>query len=173
MSIATSTIPGGLVRRYGNRSSRWFCFSCFLNSGWNVGWRANGFELDDDGHAQFESNAGGERRGGTRLHFSGALTGWLAGLIGLGAAGLAAWIYRDDLRGRTTGLGVARVARVHFDAGGDDVVRAGDSNRTSVGTTARVLLYVDAGRYEGHRRADGNPAQPDSAPAGLARRRRR
>ena len=31
---------------------------------------------------------------GARLHFSGDLTWWLAGLIGLGAAGLAAWIYR-------------------------------------------------------------------------------
>ena len=39
---------------------------------------------------------------GARLHFSGDLTWWLAGLIGLGAAGLAAWIYRGDLRGRTT-----------------------------------------------------------------------
>ena len=83
---------------------------------------------------------------GTRLHFSGDLTWWLAGLIGLGAAGLATWIYRGDLRGRTTpGLWVLPVLR-GFTVMLVVMMLSGPviQNRTSVGTTARVLLYVDA-----------------------------
>ena len=83
---------------------------------------------------------------GARLHFSGDLTWWLAVLIGLGAAGLAAWIYRGDLRGRTTpGLWVLPVLR-GFTVMLVVMMLSGPviQNRTSVGTTARVLMYVDA-----------------------------
>ena len=66
--------------------------------------------------------------------------------IGLGAAGLATWIYRGDLRGRTTpGLWVLPVLR-GFTVMLVVMMLSGPviQNRTSVGTTARVLLYVDA-----------------------------
>ena len=83
---------------------------------------------------------------GSHLHFSGDLTWWMALLIAIGAVVFAAWIYRGDLQGRTAkGLWLLPVLR-----GGAVLLvvmmLAGPviQHRTSIGTTARVLMYVDA-----------------------------
>ena len=84
--------------------------------------------------------------GGSHLHFSGDLSWWMALLTALGALGIALWIYRGDLLGRTAkGLWMLPLLR-----GGAVLMvvmmLAGPviQYRTSVGTTARVLMYVDA-----------------------------
>ena len=83
---------------------------------------------------------------GSRLHFSGDLAWWMALLIAVGAVVFTAWIYRGDLQGRTAkGLWLLPLLR-----GGAVLLvvmmLAGPviQYRTSIGTTARVLMYVDA-----------------------------
>ena len=83
---------------------------------------------------------------GSRLHFSGDITWWVVLLIAVGAVGFSTWIYRSDLEGRTVkGLWLLPLLR------GGAVLLAvmmfagpGIQHRTSIGTTARVLMYVDA-----------------------------
>jgi hypothetical protein len=82
----------------------------------------------------------------SRLHFSGDLTWWLAAILAA-VGGLAAlWIYRGDIKGRSASglwllpaLRVGVIVLVMMMLSGP-VLR----HTTSVGTTARVLLYVDA-----------------------------
>ena len=82
----------------------------------------------------------------TRLHFSGDLSWWMALILAV-IAGVAAWVlYRSDLKGRTTPglwilplLRVGAVMLVVMMLSGPVVQR-----NTTVGNTARVLLYVDA-----------------------------
>ena len=80
------------------------------------------------------------------LYFSGDLSWGVALLIALASMVLAFWIYRGDLLGRTaTGLWVLPLLR----AGAVLMVVMMLTGpviqyRTSVGTTARVLMYVDA-----------------------------
>ena len=82
----------------------------------------------------------------SRLHFSGDLTWWLAAILAAVGGLAAVWIYRDDIKGRTaTGLWLLPALRVGVIVLvmmmlSGPVVR----HTTSVGTTARVLLYVDA-----------------------------
>ena len=83
---------------------------------------------------------------GTRLHFSGDFTWWMAAILAGVAALAAAWIYRGDIKGRmVSGLWVLPLLRVIaivlvvMMLSGPVI-----QNQTSVGTTARVLLYVDA-----------------------------
>ena len=83
---------------------------------------------------------------GSRLHFSGDISWWVVLLIAAGAVGFSTWIYRSDLEGRTVkGLWLLPLLR------GGAVLLAvmmfagpGIQHRTSIGTTARVLMYVDA-----------------------------
>ena len=83
---------------------------------------------------------------GTRLHFSGDFTWWVAAIFAGVAALAAAWIYRGDIKGRMTSglwalplLRVGAIVLVVMMLSGPVI-----QNHTSVGTTARVLLYVDA-----------------------------
>jgi hypothetical protein len=82
----------------------------------------------------------------SRLHFSGDLTWWLAAILAAVAGLVALWIYRGDLKGRSASglwllpaLRVGVIVLVVMMLSGP-VIR----HTTSVGTTARVLLYVDA-----------------------------
>jgi len=84
--------------------------------------------------------------GGTRLHFSGDFTWWMAAILAGVAALAAAWIYRGDIKGRVAQglwmlplLRVGAIVLVVMMLSGPVI-----QNHTSVGTTARVLLYVDA-----------------------------
>ena len=83
---------------------------------------------------------------GSRLHFSGDITWWVVLLFAAGAVGFSTWIYRSDLQGRAVkGLWLLPLLR------GGAVLLAvmmlagpGIKHRTSIGATARVLMYVDA-----------------------------
>ena len=83
---------------------------------------------------------------GTRLHFTGDFTWWMAAILAGVAALAAAWIYRGDIKGRVAPglwmlplLRVGAIVLVVMMLSGPVI-----QNHTSVGTTARVLLYVDA-----------------------------
>ncbi|MDP7011064.1 MAG: VWA domain-containing protein [Verrucomicrobiota bacterium] len=83
---------------------------------------------------------------GTRLHFSGDFTWWMAVILAGGAALAAAWIYRGDIKGRMASglwmlplLRVGAIVLVVMMLSGPVI-----QSHTSEGTTARVLLYVDA-----------------------------
>ena len=83
---------------------------------------------------------------GTRLHFSGDFTWWMAAILAGVAALAAAWIYRGDIKDRVAQglwmlplLRVGAIVLVVMMLSGPVI-----QNHTSVGTTARVLLYVDA-----------------------------